>query len=47
MIAVEKHYSPIQLSQLWQLSPTKIRNIFEAGPVSFALVSRRAEREGS
>jgi hypothetical protein len=47
MIAAEKHYTPVQLSELWQLSPTKVRELFadEPGVIRLGEPSRRQGRK--
>jgi hypothetical protein len=31
-LALDKHFSPIELAKLWGLSPQKIRQLFEGEP---------------
>jgi hypothetical protein len=46
MDAIEQHYTPTQLAELWNLSPSKVRELFgdEPGVIRLGEPSRREGR---
>jgi hypothetical protein len=44
-LATEKHYTPVELSELWNLSPSKVRELFADEP-GVVRIGERSRREG-
>ena len=44
-VSIERHYSPAEIAEMWNLSPDKVRHLFEHEPG--VLVIRNEERRYS
>lgn len=47
LLATERHYTPIELGELWHLAPSKVRELFaeEPGVLRIGEPSRRESRK--